>query len=114
MNSKYGEFSDVQWDGYKKKLHKDLFWLLLYKDPSIDEECTPEELDELFDLLMRKINGLNEVLLHPNGLIELLCSLEAARKEANKKEFNYKIYRKFVLDAHNLLDRLEVRNDYDE
>ena len=34
MKHLYGYFTDGQMENYKTKLHKDVFWLLLYKDPN--------------------------------------------------------------------------------
>lgn len=33
MDTIYGHFDDLQIEEYKEKLHKEMFWLLLYKDP---------------------------------------------------------------------------------
>lgn len=107
MISKYGDFTTEQLLEYKKKLHDKLFWLLLYKDPDTKDEFVDIDFDCYFDALMKELNGLGDLLLHPYGLVEMLCILEAAWKESKKAQFNYRTYRKFVLDAHNLLDRMD-------
>ena len=114
MNSKYGNFTTEQLLEYKKKLHDKLFWLLLYKDPNTKDEFGEVDFDRYFDLLMKELNGLGDLLLRPTGLVEMLSILEAALAESKKTQFNYRTYRKFVLDAHNLLDRMgweEVATD---
>lgn len=107
MISKYGDFSLEQIQEYKKKLHDKLFWLLLYKDPSTCEEFQHIDFDRYFTNLMKELNGLGDLLLHPRGLVEMLTVLEAAYLESKETQFNYKTYRKFVLDAHTLLDRMD-------
>lgn len=95
---------------YRDRLHKKMFWLLLYKDPNTKDDFDID-YDYYFSTLMREINGLNEVLLNPPGLIELMSILEAAYAETKTSEFNYSTYRKFVLDAHSLLDRMKWGED---
>lgn len=107
MTSKYGDFTSEQMQEYKKKLHDKLFWLLLYKDPNTANDFKDVDFDRYFETLMKELNGLGDLLLHPVGLIEMLSILEAARIESKETQFNYKTYRKFVLDAHNLLDRMD-------
>ena len=105
--SKYGYFTGNQLDQYREKLHKKMFWLLLYKDPNTNKDLTEMDFDKYFVTLMKEINGLNDLLLWPDGLIEMLSILEAAYNESKAKEFNFRIYRKFILDAHNLLDKID-------
>ena len=38
MDTIYGHFDDLQIEEYKEKLHKEMFWLLLYKDPKTKDE----------------------------------------------------------------------------
>ena len=107
MKSKYGMFTVNELAEYKDKLHNKLFWLLLYKDPQTKDDFTYVDFDSYFVALMKELNGLNEVLIDPHGLVEMISILEAAYMESKKDSFNYKVYRKFVLDAHNLLDRID-------
>ena len=107
MQSKYGDLTAAQLDEYREKLHKKLFWLLLYKDPNTKCEYQQTDFDRYFQALMMELKGLDEVLVHPAGLVEMLCILEAAFDETKKEPFEYPIYRKFVLDAHTLLDRMD-------
>lgn len=107
MISKYGELTTEQLNEYKEKLHKKLFWLLLYKDPETKDAYSGTDFDRYFSTLMREIKGLDTIMVHPSGLVEMLCILEAAYDETQKPDYDYSIYRKFVLDAHTLLDRME-------
>ena len=106
MNHLYGEFETQQMEQYKVKLHKDLFWLLLYKDPRTKHKYENVNYDKYFIFLMKKIDGLNSLLFYPVELVDLLSLLESAYLETKKEEFDYSIYRKLVLDAHSLVDKI--------
>lgn len=106
MNHKYGHFNNEQMEKYKVKLHKDLFWLLIYKDPKTKEEFANVNFDKYFDGLMRKINGLNELLFYPVEIVTIMSLLEAALIETRKEDFDYLAYRKLVLDAHAQIDKI--------
>ena len=49
--------------------------------------------------LLYKLGGLNSVLYEPPELVTVISLLEAARIEYGKENFNFKIYRKLVLDS---------------
>ena len=55
---------------------------------------------------MKEIDGLNELLCYPTPIIEICCKLQAAYMESRSEQFDYQVYRKFVLDAHNLVDKI--------
>lgn len=108
MDTLYGEIPVEQFNDYKVKLHKKLFWLLLYKDPNTCADYEHVDFDKYITSLLKEIAGLSKILSSPSELVELLALLQAAYNETSREDFNYKTYRKFVLDAHNVLDRLEV------
>lgn len=103
---KYGNFEKEQMEQFKVKLHKELFWLLIYKDPKTCEEYTNINFDKYYDGVMRKIDGLNELLFYPTEIISIMSLLEAALIETKKENFNYKAYRKLILDTHALVDKI--------
>lgn len=106
MQTIYGHFNDEQMENYKVKLHKDLFWLLLYKDPKTKNEYLSVDFNKYFDGLMRRIDGLNELLFYPTEIVTIMSLLEAALIETKKIDFSYKDYRKLILDAHALIDKI--------
>lgn len=106
MEYLYGEFEDYQIIDYKKKLHKDLFWLILYKDPQTKDRYSSIDFNKYFVFLMKKINGLNELLSYPSEIIEMLSLLEAAYIESRKEFFEWEVYRKLVLDAQSWVDKI--------
>ena len=106
MQTIYGHFDDEQMENYKVKLHKELFWLLIYKDPKTREEYLNVDFNKYFDGLMRRIDGLNELLFYPVEIVSIMSLLEAALIESKKVDFDYQAYRKLVLDAHSLVDKI--------
>lgn len=106
METLYGDFTAAQLNEYRDRLHKKMFWLLLYKDPKTCGDFIDVDYDKYFESLMRELNGLSDILLRPTGIVEMLSILQAAYNETQKSEFNYMTYRKFVLDAHTLLDKM--------
>lgn len=107
MKYKYGEIDKNQFNLYKIKLHKKLFWLILYKDPDTKQEYSYVDFDKYFLHLMYEINGLNELLYYPEEMVEIMSLLQAAYNQTKNKDFDYKVYRKFILDAHALVDKID-------
>jgi hypothetical protein len=106
MKTIYGQFPEEQFEKYKKIMHKELFWLLLYKDPKTKDQYAYVDYDKYFVGLMKKLDGLNELLSYPVEFVSLMSLLQAAFKETKKEVFDYSFYRKLVLDAHALIDKL--------
>ena len=106
MEHLYGYFTDGQMENYKTKLHKDVFWLLLYKDPQKIDEFLDVDYEKYFNGLMLKINGLNELLSYPSEIVEMMSILEAALLETRREYFNFRTYKKLIFDAHSLIDKL--------
>ena len=106
MDHLYGYFTDGQMENFKTKLHKDVFWLLLYKDPEKIDEFSKVDYEKYFNGLMLKINGLNELLSYPTEIVEMMSILEAALIETRREYFNFRTYKKLIFDAHSLIDKL--------
>ena len=100
------EFTRKQLEEYRNRLHKKMFWLLLYKDPATKEEYANVNFDRYFNFLMKELMGLNELLGNPPFLLETMSTLQAAYQENTNEPFNYSNYRKLILDAHNVLDKV--------
>lgn len=110
MDTIYGHFDDNQFENYKVKLHKDLFWLLLYKDPKTKDEFKNVDFDKYFINLMLRIDGLNEILFYPIEIVTIMSLLQAAWNESQQEDFNYQSYRKLILDAHHEVDKINARS----
>lgn len=102
----YGTFSSEQFNDYKKQLHNKLFWLLLYQDPNTKEDYPLVNIQEYFTSLLLELDGLNQLLSCPKELVSIMSILEEAKSQCMSEEFNFKVYRKLILDAHQLVDTI--------
>lgn len=100
METHYGYFSEKQMLDYKERLHSSIHWLLRYKEQNYDH------LNEYFDSLLLQISGLNALLEYPSEFVTLFSLLQGARLELNKEPFNLHAYRKAILDAHTVVDKI--------
>lgn len=110
MDTIYGHFDDLQIEEYKEKLHKEMFWLLLYKDPKTKDEFKNVDFEKYFINLMKKIDGLNTLLFYSVEIVAIMSLLQAALNETRSDDFNYRSYRKLILDAHSLVDKINSRS----
>lgn len=97
----YKDYSIEDLRNYFVKLHKQIHWLLIYK-----EEDFPA-LDDYFKYLLFRLNGLYEMFPHDYRIIELTVLIESAKVEANKPNYDHTLYRKAILDAHSIVSALE-------
>lgn len=96
---KYGSYSPTQIHSTKHNLRKAIFFLLLYVDPKTKNEYKDIDVEEAFLGLQYKLNGLNSLLLEPPQLIETMSLLESALDVYKSECFDWKLYRKLILDA---------------
>lgn len=96
--TKYGSYSSEQISSVKHSLQKAIFFLLLYVDPKTRGEYPNVNVDEAFQSLLYRINGLNSLLLEPPELVDTMSYLESARQMLNG-DFDFRTYRKLILDA---------------
>lgn len=107
MTSKYGTFSPAQINQVKSSLQKSIFFLLLYVDPTTRDEYPNIYVPGAFRNLQFKLNGLNAILLEPPEIIETMSLLEAALMEYQSECFDFKKYRKLILDAGSEIMRIK-------
>ena len=107
MKHLYGEFTKNQIVQTKKSLRSSIFFLLLCVDKSTAYEYKNVDVNKSFNGLLLKIGGMNDLLMNPPELVTVLSLLQAALTEYNNPEFNFKTYRKLILDAGAEVDRLE-------
>ena len=113
IKHRYGAFAEKQFDEYKKLLHKKLFWLLIYKDPKTKDDfpdVDKQAYEQYFRNVMREIDGMNSLLFYPVEVCSMMSILESALHETQKDNFDYKPYRKLILDAHALIDKIPARS----
>ena len=69
MQHLYGNFSEQQIKEYKIKMHKEMFWLLLYKDPETKDQFKNTNYEKYFIGLMKKLDGLYSSILSSRNSI---------------------------------------------
>lgn len=99
MEYKYGTFNDIQFSEYIEILHNKIHWLLIY------QENNYPKLDKYFDNLQLYIAALTELIPSPY-IVDLANTIECARLEFKSSDFDHKKYRKIILDAHSIIDRI--------
>ena len=107
MHSKYGTYSSTQIHSTKVSIRKSIFFLLLYVDPATSGEYPDINVADAFSNLQYRLNGLNSILQEPPEIIETMSLLEAALNEYKSDNFNFKRYRKLVLDAGSRIMSME-------
>ena len=105
MKYKYGNYHENQINGYKKRLHSLVHWLLIYAEEK------NSNLNKYFDLVQYKFDGFNELMNYPTQIVEIMNYVESARIEYNKDDYNHERYRKTILDVHDLIDKLPEVDD---
>ena len=107
MKHLYGEFSKNQIAQTKKSLRKSIFFLLVCVDKTtapVDEEI---DVNKSFKGLLLRLGGMNELFMEPPELVTVMSLLQAAMIEYNSPDFNFKTYRKLILDAGAEVDKLK-------
>lgn len=111
IHHKYGTFKNVQTDYYQEKLQKKIFWLILYTDEKTKNDFDNVDVINYHENLLNEISSYNELLYFPKDFVEVINSLESALNILKSKKFNFKKYRKLVLDAGALLKRMKVGDE---
>ncbi len=93
-----GEFIESQLTDERDLLHAKIHWLLIYRENEY------EYLDSYFYSLLLYIASLNDLMGHPQSLIDVMVLLHEARIINRKAHDDFTRYRKLVLDAHAKVD----------
>lgn len=102
MNYIYGDFTDKQIAEAACEMHKDIHRLLLYKDPNISVDIFEDDGAFVlsFQNVLYKLGGTQTLFNDSGIMVELMATLQAAYNEVTGRNFNYKTYRKALLNAH--------------
>jgi hypothetical protein len=73
--------------------------LLLIVDPETTEQYPNVDVEAAFDDMFSDLDGLNEIFSYPIEMVNIAKKLAKALKEYKSSDFEYKRYRKLVLDA---------------
>lgn len=111
MKHLYGEFTQNQIKDTKESLRKSIFFLLVCVDKrtsqEIVKECGQIDINKNFEGLLLKLGGLNQLLMCQPELVTVMSLLQAAMNEYNNPKFNFRTYRKLILDAGAEIDNLK-------
>lgn len=99
MTSMYGEFSKSQIAETKKSIRSSIYFLLLCVDPDTSSSYINIDVNKTFDNLLYKLDGFNELLLYQQILVDIMSLLKEAQIEYNNPNFDFKKYRKLILDS---------------
>lgn len=100
IEHKYGDFAEMQVAEAKEYIRKRVFFLLLVAEDLEKREQFPDvDLFKAHRSVMWLVSGFNDLMLRPSCLVVALSRLEEAGSTINKEPFNFKKYRKLILDA---------------
>lgn len=99
--NKYCVFSPAQISEEKKKIHSAVHWCLIYKEQGY------KDLDKYMDGLLGRIGGMNKLFGCPCEIITLMSLIQAAKDENLKDNCDFAYYRKLILDAHSMIDKIK-------
>ena len=107
MEHLYGSFSSEKIDKLIKSIRGSIFFLLVCVDPETCEEHKDVDVENNFDHVMMRLNGLDKLLIDRAEIVDIMAMLQLAREEYRSPDFNFKIYRKLILDAGAEVKRLK-------
>lgn len=100
MIYRYGEMPDAEFQSYKKRLHSMIHWLLVYSDENNSCLCA------YFHKVQTKLAGLCSLLNDDPLGVELMVLVEAARLLAEEEPMDRRMYKKMILDAHEVIEKM--------
>lgn len=103
----YGEFTQNQIAETKKSLRKSIFFLLVCVDKRTAPTNVEIDVNKCFRGLLLKLGGMNELLMTQPELVTVMSLLQAAMIEYNSSEFDFRTYKKLILDAGAEVDKLK-------
>lgn len=107
MKHLYGNFSSKQIEKLRKSIRGSIFFLLVSVDPNTKDEYKDVDVENNFDYIINRLNRLNKLLIDRVELVDIMSMLHAARLEYQKPDFDFKVYRKLILDAGAEVERLK-------
>lgn len=111
VTHEYGKFKLDQVEYYQTKLRKKIFWLVLYTDKNTKEDFSNVDVVKYHESLLFEISSLNKLLLYPKDFVEIINTLDSALTILKSDHFSFLKYKKLVLDAGALMQRLKVGDE---
>lgn len=81
MVYKYGTYSPSQIGAVKERMRKQIYFLLLCVDKKTKDQYQNVDVEHAIINTQNKFSGLNELLLFPPELVDIMGSLESALVE---------------------------------
>jgi hypothetical protein len=110
MSYEIKSLSSKQLDDELLKLKKQIFFLLLIVDPDTKSTYKNINVEDVFNDLFRKIDALNVLFCNPPGFVNVLSSLVTAEEERLSEDYDFALYRKYILDAGGAVERMRATN----
>lgn len=111
-NYKYGEFADMQISEAKAYIRKRIFFLLFVAEDLETREQYPDvNLPQAHEDIMWLVSGFNDLLMKPPELVIALSRLEEAKKNLIEDKFDFRKYRKLILDAGAEISKIAEPTD---
>ena len=104
---KYGELTENQFEDAIIFVRKQIFTLLLYADPNLQEKYKNYDVNKAFDTFLHKLGGMNSIFYEPPELVRVISILESAWLVYKEPTFDFQRYRSLVLEAGNLVLRIK-------
>lgn len=101
-------FTVEQIENEKKLLQKKIFYLLLIVDPNTAGQYSDVNVEAAFEDLFSDLDGLNEIFSYPPEMVNIVKKLTKALKIYQSDDFQYKKYRKLILDAGSETMKIEI------
>ena len=107
MKHTYGEYTEDQVAEFKQRIRKKIYFLLLSVDYNTADQFKYINKKQAFKSLLYELGGASRVFFQPEQIVECINLLEEARDELFGEGFNYKKYRKLILDAGAAIERIK-------
>ena len=109
LKCRYGDFSGLQVSEIKKKMRKQIFFLLIIVDPKTAYQYKNVDVNAAIENVLQVYGSLNDLLGYPKEFMEVMILLNAAYMEYQKgsEEFDWRSYRKFILDAGSAVEKIK-------
>lgn len=95
------DFAKNQIEEFITIIRKEIFFLLLLVDPNTNGQYPNVDVNKVFEDTLNIIMGYNELMGEPVAIVRTMSLLKRAQMNYNSEDFDFKFYRKLILDAGN-------------
>ena len=106
---------------HKRAIKQQILWCIFYREREFEQNANGGILASYMSTLMDRLWAMNSLFGYPAVILEILELLEAARRlylyEVDEHCFspspNFLRFRKYILDARALVDKISIKDDGD-